>query len=150
MEKDRPRAAKDGWDVSGLLKAADIRPTEHRIKLLDYLLEMERPLSHAEIDAKFPDMDRVTIYRTLSLFVERGLAHQVQGPDGVWRFCAHSAEGGSCPGDHPHFLCRSCGRMFCLPDERMPKVSVPDGYAVAGKQFVVYGTCGECLRKNGR
>jgi Fur family ferric uptake transcriptional regulator/Fur family zinc uptake transcriptional regulator len=109
------------------------------------LVDAVGPLSHAEIHAKIPDMDRVTLYRTLSTFVDADIAHQVQGLDGMWRFCAHSRGAGGCPGNHPHFLCTVCGRMTCLLDQSMPRVEVPDECNVHGKQFVAYGICEECL-----
>ena len=76
----------------------------------------------------------------------------MQGIDGVWRFCAHGEGADGCPGDHPHFLCLECGRMFCLADQKMPRVKVPAGVEVEGKQFVVYGRCAECAvqKKTGR
>ena len=72
------------------------------------------------------------------------IVHRVQGPDGVWRFCAHDREAEGCPGDHPHFLCLECGRMMCIVDQRMARVKVPDGCEVKGKQMVVYGLCPRC------
>jgi Fur family ferric uptake transcriptional regulator/Fur family zinc uptake transcriptional regulator len=101
-------------------------------------------MAHAEIQDALPDMDRVTLYRTLANFVAKEVAHQVQGPDGAWRFCAHPPDTKGCPGNHPHFLCSSCGKMICLTDQSLARVSVPDGYAVCGKQTVVYGKCSNC------
>jgi Fur family ferric uptake transcriptional regulator/Fur family zinc uptake transcriptional regulator len=89
-------------------------------------------------------MDRVTLYRTLASLVKKCVAHQVQGPDGAWRFCSHRPTDNGCPGNHPHFLCESCGTMICLTDQSLTRVEVPDGYAIAGKQFVVYGKCSGC------
>ena len=34
--------------------------------------------------------------------------------------------------------------MFCLPGQKMPRVNVPEGMHVEGKQLVVYGTCPDC------
>jgi Fur family ferric uptake transcriptional regulator/Fur family zinc uptake transcriptional regulator len=134
--------------MNSILKSAEIKVTPVRVAVLSRLIEASRPLSHGEIHAKIPDMDRVTLYRTLSTFVEADIAHQVQGLDGTWRFCAHSSGTGGCPGNHPHFLCAACGRMMCLLDQSMPRLDVPDACNVHGKQLVAYGICGECL--NGR
>jgi Fur family ferric uptake transcriptional regulator/Fur family zinc uptake transcriptional regulator len=89
-------------------------------------------------------LDKVTLYRTLQTLKTYGIVHQVQGLDGVWRFCAHDPESKGCPGDHPHFLCLHCGKMICLTGQRLPRVEVPEGMTVEGKQFVVYGCCSEC------
>lgn len=132
-------------ETDKLLSDAGLRATRQRLVVLELLFREGSPLSHAEILSKLEEhLDRVTLYRTLETLKKAGIVHQVQGIDGVWRFCAHDAEAAGCPGDHAHFLCLSCGRMFCLTDQKMPRVEVPDGMKVEGKQFVIYGTCPEC------
>lgn len=137
-------------NLEGMLRTAKLKVTPVRLEILEYLTRMGRPLSHAEIQAVLPDLDRVTLYRTLTSFVEADIAHQVQGIDGMWRFCAHTAAGGECPGNHPHFLCVDCGAMACLPGQRLPRVDVPEGCVVSGKQFVVYGKCPDCCARERR
>ena len=127
-----------------ILKAARLKVTHLRLAVLDYLIATGVPVSHADIQAYMPDIDRVTLYRTLASFVEANIVHQVQGLDGAWRFCAHDMENEGCPGGHPHFLCLQCGKMFCLSDQKIPRVEVPEGMTVEGKQLVIYGSCSEC------
>ncbi|HTX73064.1 MAG TPA: hypothetical protein VMC79_09590 [Rectinemataceae bacterium] len=55
-----------------------------------------------------------------------------------------SSAPGGCPGGHPHFLCTNCGIMSCLLDQEMPRVRVPEGSLVRGKQLLVYGLCAAC------
>lgn len=133
--------------MKSMLKSAKLKVTPPRITVLGFLLEAGRPMSHTEIHEQAPEMDRVTLYRTLTAFVEANLAHQVQGLDGMWRFCAHRRGESGRPGNHPHFLCAVCGRMTCLLDQAMPRVEVPEGCNVNGKQLVAYGTCADCLNK---
>jgi Fur family ferric uptake transcriptional regulator/Fur family zinc uptake transcriptional regulator len=133
--------------LRALLKLAGLKVTPVRMEILDYLVEAGHPLSHAEIHSALPGMDRVTIYRTLTAFTETDIAHQIQGPDGSWRFCAHERSFEGCPGNHPHFLCESCGRMVCLLDQHMPRVEVAEGDIVKSKQFVLHGKCSECARQ---
>jgi Fur family ferric uptake transcriptional regulator/Fur family zinc uptake transcriptional regulator len=129
-----------------LLKTSGLRVTPGRTEILKFMIEAGRPLAHAEIQDAIDGLDRVTLYRTLANFVENKVAHQVQGPDGAWRFCAHKPDHDGCPGNHPHFLCTVCGKMICLADQKLVRVDVPDGYEVEGKQFVVYGKCGVCAK----
>lgn len=130
--------------LKSALRDAGLKITPMRLEILEFLVRTERPLSHAEVLAHIPHLDRVTLYRTLSSFVETDIAHQVQGLDGMWRFCAHTKQEGRCPGNHPHFLCTACGKMTCLLDQNLPRVDVPEGCGVEGKQLVVYGTCESC------
>jgi len=129
-----------------LLHGAGLRRTKAREAVLSLLRQAERPLAHHEIAAR-PEtarLDRVTLYRTLGALQRARLVHRVQGVDGVWRFRAHASERVECPGNHPHFLCLSCGAMSCLDGQALPWVSVPEGTEVRGKQLVVYGRCRGC------
>jgi Fur family ferric uptake transcriptional regulator len=128
------------------LKEVGLRVTAARVKVLDHLYSSGCPLSQHML-ADCPDLrefDRVTVYRTLNRLKETGLVHAVQGTDGAWRYCAHPPDRAGCPGNHPHFLCLECGRMFCLTGQKLPWVEVPAGVEVQGKQLVVYGRCAEC------
>ena len=138
-------------DIEKILSGAGLRTTRQRRVILELLFRHGSPMSHSEILSMIDDhLDRVTLYRTLDTLKNSGIVHQVQGIDGVWRFCAHEQDLDGCPGDHPHFLCLSCGKMFCLPDQKMPRVAVPEGMQVEGKQLVVYGTCPDCaVQKSG-
>jgi len=131
--------------VEELLSKAKLRATHQRKVVLSLLIQKASPLSHSEISSMLTEpLDKVTLYRTLQTLKTYGIVHQVQGLDGVWRFCAHDPESKGCPGDHPHFLCLHCGKMICLTGQRLPRVEVPEGMTVEGKQFVVYGCCSEC------
>lgn len=133
--------------MTKILRAANLRVTRLRLAVLAAMLKAAKPISHADLQNALPDADRVTLYRTLTAFAEAGVAHQVQGLDGAWRFCAHTGKDSGCPGNHPHFLCTVCGTMTCLLDQTMPRVFVPEGYEVDGKQFVAYGKCPGCKNK---
>lgn len=132
-------------NIEGTLKNIGLRNTRQRKIILELLISYGSPLSHAEILSKLDEkFDRVTLYRTLETLRKTGVVHQVQGVDGVWRFCAHELTEEGCPGDHPHFLCLECGKMSCMTEQKMPRVKVPSGVEVDGKQFVIYGRCAKC------
>jgi Fur family ferric uptake transcriptional regulator len=141
----RGRPPSNPWR---LLEAAGVRPTAVRQAVLQRLLRSRRPLSQAELmealRAGRRRFDRVTIYRTLATLKRVGLLHSVQGTDGIWRYATPAPTAPGCPGNHPHFLCLSCGRMLCLPGQSLPRVEVPEGAAVRGKQLVIYGYCPRC------
>lgn len=135
-------------NVSEILCKAGLRITRQRETVLRLMLENGFPMSHAEINGTLDKpLDKVTLYRTLQALTDAGIVHQVQGLDGAWRFCAHDAEAEGCPGGHPHFLCLGCGKMTCLSNQSIPRVEVPEGVKVDGKQLVVYGYCAECGAK---
>ena len=133
------------------LKDLGLRATRHRIRVLAVLEEAGVPMSHVELLQKIQrdeaGFDRVTLYRVLSALKDAGLIHQVQGSDGVWRFCGHVQDEGSCPGGHPHLLCEVCGGMQCLTHQRVPHYDVPSDFEVKHKQMLLIGICGACRTK---
>ncbi|MBQ9242256.1 MAG: transcriptional repressor [Proteobacteria bacterium] len=130
------------------LRAAGLRVTKHRICVLACLLEEARPLSHLDLIGLLREqkLDRVTVYRILALLKDSGLVHQVQGTDGIWRFCAHEDVEGKCPGGHPHLLCEVCGQMTCLSEQKLPHLDVPHDFKVTHKQMLILGICANCQK----
>lgn len=133
-------------DVAALLRTVGLRRTPARLSILSCLEALARPLSHADLLAQpgLAGLDDITLYRTLAVLVEVGLAHRVHGIDGIWRYCAQPRDRAGCPGNHVHFLCTTCGAMACLLDQPMPHVIVPAGAAVHGRHFLVHGCCAAC------
>ena len=81
-----------------VLDRTEIRRTPVREAVLGILLEERRPMSYREVAARLPGrQDRVTLYRTLLLLLEKGLVHRAQDLEGNWRFCAHAPSPGTCP-----------------------------------------------------
>lgn len=136
-----------------MLLQAGLRATPIREGVLALLLREGRPLSHADLTARseeIPKCDKVTLYRTLESLTKHGLVHKAQGIDAQWRYCASDPELPGCPGNHPHFLCLSCGAMVCLLGQALPRIEVPKGVTVLGKQLIVYGICDACTRAKGK
>ena len=131
-------------EIEDRIAGAGLRRTRDRVQVQALLLEASRPLTHQELSRRLPDMDRVTLYRVLDALEGGGLVHRIQGMDGSWRYRTHGEETAGCPGGHPHFLCLRCGRMFCLTDQALPRVEVPEGAVVQKKQFVATGFCTAC------
>ena len=133
-------------NTTQLLRSNGLRRTQARKLVLDLMFQVPRPLSHQEIadEPALSQLDRVTLYRTLTTLEQAGLLHRIQGVDGVWRFRGHAIQEGKCGGDHLHFLCLECKQMTCLPEQALPWVEAPEGAEVFGKQLLVYGRCAAC------
>lgn len=132
--------------ASTLLEEAGLRTTKVRLDVLTAILGAGRALSHRELADMLGDLDRITVYRNLKLLKEAGLVHGVQGIDGILRYVVNPVGKKGCPGGHPHFLCLGCGAMSCLAGQALPRISVPKGCEVKGKQFLVYGLCPSCAK----
>lgn len=132
--------------VCQLLKDSGLRCTPAREAVFRLLCRAKQPLTHGEIAQKpaMVDLDRVTLYRTLTVLCEAGLIHRVRGNKGAWHFSVHPRNVDRCPGNHPHFLCIRCDKMQCLSEQSLQWVAVPEGVEVIEKQLVVRGLCAVC------
>jgi Fur family ferric uptake transcriptional regulator/Fur family zinc uptake transcriptional regulator len=131
-----------------VLREKELRSTPIRRRVLDLLLRLQIPLSQQEISTALTVgkqvPDRVTLYRTLLTFSKAHVVNEIREADGIVRFVLCDPCRGGCLGSHPHFLCRKCGCMFCLPGQPLPHVEVPTGTVLEGKQLLVFGLCPRC------
>lgn len=134
-------------DLQELLSQAGLKNTSGRLALLR-LLQAEGPLSHEEIMVKLAhiSINRVTIYRALDSFVQAGIVHRMDSGDRVWRFAlCGRRHSGHC---HPHFVCKSCGKVECMEKMELPKVSsFFEGYSIEESELYLKGRCSECRKE---
>jgi Fur family ferric uptake transcriptional regulator len=114
------------------LRAASVRITAARVKVLAALLGARCAFSHQNIQDTFVDMDRVTLYRALDCLIDAQLAHKIAGDDRIYRYSAgteHAENNHVSPGgqqlaqhQHSHFKCTRCTKVFCLDSSGEAKV----------------------------
>jgi Fur family ferric uptake transcriptional regulator len=84
--------------------------------VIDLLAEQPCALSAHEIEQRLRDrgqpVARATVYRTLELLVERGLAGRLDVGQGVARYEPVDPRGGH----HHHLVCEQCGRLVAFDD----------------------------------
>ena len=134
-----------------LLKSRSIRPTPVRILVLRALQEQDCAVSLMALEAELKTVDRSSIFRTLNLFLEQHLVHQVEDGSGQTKFalceehCRCGEEHEHALSDfHVHFYCEHCQRTMCLHDVAIPDVALPEGFTLSSANFVLKGICAEC------
>lgn len=132
-----------------LIRAAGVKVTRGRVRVLDVLQAARQPLCHGEIEALLGGdgasaLDRVTLYRILDSLVACGLALKATDTRGVFRFSAPSARREHT--GHVHFRCTDCGAVFCLEAAPPPPPKLPRGFRLAAMELDVRGTCRACAR----
>ena len=133
--------------IVDLLKRNHLSITESRKKILGHFLDANGALAHADIEHKSgTEFDRVTIYRTLQTFVEKGIIHTIPTTDNSVRYalCKDECSAGHHHDDHVHFLCDDCGTTYCLDHVTVPKVMLPEGFVATQNDLVVSGLCNKC------
>ena len=130
-----------------ILKQSGLSVTESRKKILDLFLETSGALAHADIEKNTASaFDRVTVYRTLQTFVEKGIIHQIPTTDNsvLYALCKHNCEQGHHHDDHVHFICSNCDKTICLDEVTVPEVKLPKNFTKQLAAMVVTGICEDC------
>ncbi len=134
-------------DITNILKQNRLSVTGSRQKILDLFLSTDGALSHADIEKNTGEsFDRVTVYRTLQTFVEKGIVHLIPTTDNSIKYalCKNDCAPGHHHDDHIHFICAECEKTICLDDVTIPVVKLPKGFTPKRSEMVVTGVCGEC------
>jgi len=138
---------KSHKDALFALQNAGLSKTPQRIAVLTLLLKAEAPLSVRDISQELTAkarIDRVTIYRILSLFKQHGIAREIASSGGTNYFEMASHENPV----HPHFNCRNCGELSCMEpltfSQSRQLISEKDDYSVDHIEINISGLCAGC------
>jgi Fur family transcriptional regulator, ferric uptake regulator len=134
-------------EVGHLLRHNNLSITDSRKKILQLFLAQEGALAHGDIEKKAGEkFDRVTIYRTLQIFVDKGIIHTIPTADNSIRYalCKDACTEGHHHDHHIHFVCNQCQNTFCLDDVVTPEIKMPKGYNATHVEVVVEGLCKNC------
>ena len=145
---DTPEIRTAEHKASDILRRRQLSITESRKKILSLFLRNNDALAHADIESKSEGKyDRVTIYRTLQTFVEKGILHTVPTAENsvLYALCKDCTEGHH-HDDHIHFYCTSCRTTTCLDDVVSPKITLPEGYQARSIQVLIEGVCRNCRK----
>lgn len=109
-------------------------------------MESDHALTSNDIEEHFNDIDRITLYRTLKSFEEKGIIHKVIDVNNVTKYalCVDECSEHHHHDHHVHFHCDDCGNTFCLEGVNIPKISLPEGYKVTNKSMMINGKCVQC------
>lgn len=132
--------------VIALLRAHDLRKTLVRVQVLEVFLNATEALSSSIIEQKFEKIDRITLYRTLKTFEEKGIIHKaIDGSDKVkYALCHSGCDANHHHDNHAHFHCDDCGRTYCLDTIEAPSINAPKGFKLGSTHLVLEGTCERC------
>ncbi len=133
--------------VTDILKRNQMSVTDSRKKILELFQQANGALAHADIENQTGEQfDRVTIYRTLQTFVEKGIIHTIPTADNavLYALCKDECGEGHHHDNHIHFICDNCNTTFCLDHVSIPLVDMPKGFKAKQTDVVVSGICNNC------
>jgi Fur family ferric uptake transcriptional regulator len=131
------------------LSRAGLKSTRQRERIVRAFFAAGRHISAEElyrrIRAHDPGIGLVTVYRTLKLLRQAGLATERAFGDGYARFDPNPADW-----THHHLICTGCGMVQEFQDQELHvlgrKVARSLGFTVAEQKLELYGLCRDCGR----
>ncbi|MFZ1703097.1 MAG: transcriptional repressor [Saprospiraceae bacterium] len=137
-------------NLEQILKKHGLRNTPFRTQVLDVFQNNTHALSPSDIEEDLADFDRITLYRTLKSFEEKGIIHKIADHSGVLKYalCESDCNEAHHHDQHVHFHCESCARSFCMDIVTVPKVTIPEGYSVVSRDMLLKGICKECNQRS--
>lgn len=132
-------------EIKKVLKSHNLRITDGRIDILEFMFREKRTLSMKDLEGEFKSLDRVTLYRTLKTFTEHGLLHKIPDDSGfaTYGICHDSCNSEKHYHDHIHFKCNECGVIECL-EQNVPTIKIPN-YIIKEADLILRGVCKTCV-----
>ena len=132
--------------IEQLLESKSIRVTAMRMLIYKFLAENRVAATLSDIENAFEKADRTTLYRTIKTFEEKAIVHKIDDGTGITKY-ALCEKGCNCEIEtdlHLHFHCANCNKTVCLTENKIPQITVPDGFVSENVNLVVKGICDKC------
>ena len=133
-------------DIENKLKVKDVNPTAMRLLVLEFLTRQNAAISLNDLERGMAPSDRITLYRTLKTFEEKGLVHSIEDGTGATKYalCEEDCDGENHHDLHVHFYCNTCKETFCLPNTKIPDISLPINFFRQEMNLIIKGVCDQC------
>ncbi len=136
------------------LAAENLKMTNQRRLILETFLDKKAGhVSPEELyeaaRAKDSSLGQATVYRTLKLLVEAGLASALDFGDGVARYEPILGDE-----HHDHLICEACGKNLEILDPEIERLqeelAARHGYELSHHRMYLFGLCPACRKKAGK
>lgn len=145
LTKDTRREERDLF--AAYLAKHRLKRSEQREAILEAFLRSERHLSVDDLlqlaQKRRPEVGRTTVYRTLKLLRDAGLATELV-LSGETRFEREHNRA-----HHDHFICKTCGAIFEFSSDAIERiqdeVAAELGFVIDGHRHQIFGYCRDCV-----
>jgi Fur family ferric uptake transcriptional regulator len=144
-----PEARERLWErLQSYMAKKGLRSTAQRRLIVDTFFDGSAHITIEGLLAEVRERDRgigyATVYRTLKLLAECGIASERRFGDGLSRY--ELADDAST--HHDHLICISCGRITEFEEPRIEllqdEVAKVHGFRVTSHKHELYGICAAC------
>jgi Fur family ferric uptake transcriptional regulator len=127
-----------------------LKMTPQRALILDVFLKAEGHLTSEDLYERVKRRDKsvgqATVYRSLKLLADSGLAKEVHFGDGVTRYERKYGHE-----HHDHLICDLCGKNLEVVDEQIEALQEAlakrHGFDLTGHRMYLYGVCPGCRKR---
>jgi Fur family ferric uptake transcriptional regulator len=134
--------------IEELLKNKKLRITPFRKEVLGIFIDAPNAITLPVIESKLTNFDRITLYRTIKSFIEKGVIHEIymDGDEKQMALCPEhcTSDKHNHSQQHIHFKCKLCQNTFCLDINEIPEITVPN-FVLDDLNIQATGTCERCL-----
>lgn len=129
------------------LSGKNLKLTSQRRLILDAFMDHGGHVSSEElydaVKAKEPGIGQATVYRTLKLLYDAGIANEVFFGDGISRYEPNREDE-----HHDHIVCTECLKQVEFHDPAIEDLQIRQaenhGFTLQSHRMVLYGTCRDC------
>ena len=131
--------------MKNILKQKKISETPFRKAVLDIFYKYENAIPLSVVEQNLEEYNRITLYRTIKIFVEKGIIHEItiSGQPSNYAICEDNCESKNHQHQHIHFKCDSCETIFCVEADQFPSISIPN-YQIKQLEIQATGLCKNC------
>ena len=126
-----------------LLKSQQQSLTQPR-QIVFAALQHKEPQTLQEIIKACPQIDRASVYRTITLFEQLGIVQRLQLG---WKYKLELSD--TFHDHHHHLTCDTCGRIMPLPEDqlledRLRELARTHQFTMRAHQLEIHGRCHDC------
>lgn len=135
--------------LAAYMSKRGLRSTDQRHVIVETFFTVANHVSIeellAEVRAKDPRVGYATVYRTLKLLTECGVAYERHFGDGLARY--ELADDAS---HHDHLICIDCGKIIEFEEPRIEAlqdaIAQRYGFLLKSHRHEMYGLCADCQK----
>ncbi len=139
--------------LNAFMAKRGLRSTKQREQIVDVFFSQPDHVSIEELLARVRERDPAigyaTVYRTLKLLTECGVANERKFGDGLTRYELADDEA-----HHDHLICVECQRIVEFEEPRVEvlqeEIAAKHGFVVRSHKHELYGVCPDCQRKGSK
>lgn len=134
-------------DFNQLLKSNGLKITKPRLRVLEVISDKKTAIKQPELEKVFgAEIDRVTLYRILASFEEKGILHKIFDLHGTatYAICSTKCSADHHHDQHVHFICSVCNSVYCLDEISVPKINIPSNFSLHEIAINAVGICDSC------